>query len=91
MSDNSTAIAYVNNQTFRTFDDASEWMLSKNIFNHLTECFGVPEINVSTSRFNKQLHRYVSWMPDPDVLYIDAMSISWENHFVNLFPPFSMI
>ena len=30
-------------------------------------------------------------MPDPDALYKDAMSISWENQFVYLFPPFSMI
>ena len=84
--------AYILGDTaFRTFDDASEWMLSKNIFNHLIACFGVPKINVSASRLNKKLHRCVSWMPDPDVLYIDAMSISWENHFVYLFPPLSMI
>ena len=51
----------------------------------------MPEIDLFASRLNKQLHRYASWMPDPDALYIDAMSISWENQFVNLFPPFSMI
>ena len=37
------------------------------------------------------LHRYASWMPVPDALYIDAMSISWENQFLYLFPPFNMI
>ena len=30
-------------------------------------------------------------MPVPDALYIDAMSISCENQFVYLFPPFNMI
>ena len=30
-------------------------------------------------------------MPDPDDLSVDAMSISWENQFVYLFPPFSVI
>ena len=30
-------------------------------------------------------------MPDPDALYKDALPISWENQFVYLFPPFSMI
>ena len=75
----------------RKFHDASEWMLSKNIFNHLIACFGMPEIDLFASSLNKQLHRYASWMPDPDALYIDAMPISWENHFVYLFPPFSMI
>ena len=51
----------------------------------------MPEIELFASRFDKQLHRYASWMPDPDVLYIDVMSISWENQFVYSFPPFSMI
>ena len=49
------------------------------------------EVELFASRLNKHLHRYVSWMPDPDALYIDAMYMSWENHFVYLFPPFSMI
>ena len=51
----------------------------------------MPEIDLCTSRLNKQLHRYVSWMPDPDALYIDAMPIGLENQFVYLFSPFSMI
>ena len=53
--------------------------------------FGMPEIDLFASRFNKQLHRHPAWMPDPDTLYIDGISISWENQFVYLFPPFSMI
>ena len=51
----------------------------------------MPEIDLFASRLNKQLYRYASWIPDPDDLYIDVMSISWENQFVYLFPPFSMI
>ena len=75
----------------RKFHDASEWTLFQNIFNHLIACFGMPEIDFFPSRLNKQLHRYASWMTVPDDLYIDAMSISWENQFVYFFPPFSMI
>ena len=44
----------------RKFHDASEWTLSKNIFNHLIACFGMPEIDFFASRLNKQLHRYAS-------------------------------
>ena len=54
------------------------------------ECFNMPEIDLFTSRLDKRLHRYASWMPDPDALYIDAMSINWENQFVYLFAPFGM-
>ena len=70
----------------RKFHDASEWMLSKNMFNHLIACFGMPEIDIFAYRLNKQLHRYASWMPDIYVLSIDIMPISWENQFVCLFP-----
>ena len=42
----------------------------------------MPDIDLFASRLNKELHIYASWMPDPDALYIDAMSISWENQFV---------
>ena len=77
---------------FRKSHGASEWMLSKNIFNHLIACFGMPDIDLFASRLNKQLHKYISCMPDPDALYIDAMPVSWENQFVfNLFLSFSMI
>ena len=103
MSDNSTAIAYINKQggtpsttynqlakdiwivcinkgthvsaahipgkqniladtASRKSHDASEWMLSKNIFNHFIACFGMPEIDLSASRLSKQLRRYASWM-----------------------------
>ena len=70
----------------RKFHDASEWMLSKNMFSHLIACFGMPEIDIFASRLNKQLHRYASWMPDIYALSIDIMPISWENQFVCLFP-----
>ena len=75
----------------RKFHDVSEWMLSKNIFNHLIAYFGMSEIELFASRLNKQLHRYTSWIPDPDALHRDKMSISWENQFVYLFPPFSIV
>ena len=74
----------------RKSHDVSERMLSKNIFSHLVASFGMHEVDFFASRLNRNLHRYISWMSDPDALY-DAMSMSWENHFVYLFPPFSMI
>ena len=57
------------------FYDASEWMLSKNIFNHLIACFGVL---ISTFLRLDSISNCIesSWMFDPDFLYIDAMSIS---------------
>ena len=74
----------------RKSHDVSERMLSKNIFSHLVASFGMHEVDFFASRLNRNLDRYISWMSDPDALY-DAMSMSWENYFVYLFPPFSMI
>ena len=64
----------------RKFHDVSEWMLSKNIFNHLIAYFGMSEIELFASRLNNS-----------DALHRDKMSISWENQFVYLLPPFSIV
>ena len=75
----------------REFVDAAEWMLSPHIFNKIVEDFGMPDIDLFASRLNRQLQNYVSWKPDPESIYIDAMSISWHKRFVYIFPPFSMM
>ena len=75
----------------RVFHDAAEWMLSPQVFQEITCQFGKPEIDLFTSRLNKQVPIYESWKPDPESAFIDAMLISWSNKFIYLFPPFSMI
>ena len=50
----------------------------------------MPEIYLFASTLSKQFHRYASWMLCPDALYIDAMSINWENQFAYLFPAFNI-
>ena len=42
----------------RKIRHASGWMLTKNIFNHLIACFGMPKIYRFVSRFNKKLHMF---------------------------------
>ena len=46
----------------RKIHKASEWILSKNIFNHLIACFSMPQIDLFAYRLDNQLHRYASWM-----------------------------
>ena len=57
----------------------------------LCEAWGRPDTDLLASRHNYQIKPFVSWYPDPESNSVDAMSISWENKFVYLFPPFSMI
>ena len=75
----------------RNFEDASEWMPSTSVVLFLTGVHGIPEIDLFASRLNKQLPVYTSWLPDPESTHIDAMSISWSDKYVYLFPPFSLL
>ena len=75
----------------REFRDAAEWAIPQKIFGKIVKTFGCPEIDLFASRLNKKLPKYVSWKPDPESIYIDSMNMSWENLFIYLFPPFSML
>ena len=73
------------------FSDRTEWKLNPQVFRMLSEALGRPDIDLFASRHSCQNKPCVSLYPDPESCSVDAMSISWENKFVYLFPPFSMI
>ena len=75
----------------RHFDDNLEWKLNASIFSMLVDFWGEPEIDMFASRTNAQLKNYVAWHPDPEALYIDAYSFSWENLYFYAFSPFNQI
>ena len=49
------------------------------------------DIDIFASSFNKQLPKYVSWMPDPESCIIDCMNTYLENTYIYAFPPFRMV
>ena len=51
----------------------------------------MPDIDIFASRINCKLPTYVSWYPDPGCYAVDAFSLSWVDHFIYSFPPFSLI
>ena len=75
----------------REFQDAAEWMLIPSVFDEIVNRWGLPDIDLFASRLNHQVPTYVSWKPDPNSTYIDAMQISWSGMLVYIFPPFSML
>ena len=132
MSDNTTAIAYINNmggirsqicesiakmiwdqarcqgnwisaahvpgvenvladQLSRKYDDEAEWKLNPNVFQMITNRWGLPDVDMFASRFNKQIMKYVAWKPDSTALYIDAFMCDWQYIYAYIFPPFSQI
>ena len=59
----------------RKFNDQTEWMLNKNVFKQLIQIMGVPKVDLFASRLNNQLPNYVSWLPDPGAIAVDAFSL----------------
>jgi hypothetical protein len=75
----------------RCIHDNMEWQLNKNLFQHICNKLGQPDIDLFASRLNCQTNLYMSWKPDPGALAIDAMSESWSKYYFYAFPPFNMI
>ena len=76
----------------RVFDDSTEWMLNRDIFENLCHCLNFdPALDLFASRLNAQVKRYVSWKPDPEAEAVDAFSLYWGELSFYAFPPFCMI
>jgi hypothetical protein len=75
----------------RVFHDQTQWQLDPEIFRKITTQLGVPDIDLFASRLNCQTKQYVSWMPDPGALAVDAFAISWSKYYCYIFPPFSLM
>ena len=73
--------------------DSSNWRLHLEIFLKLQESFSPFTGDLFASRRNAQLKLpvYCSWKLDPAALTVDALSISWKNHYPYMFPPFALI
>ena len=75
----------------RKFNDRTEWMLDKGAFASIIQKFGKPEIDLFASRLNNQVHKYVSWLPDPEAVAVDAFTLNWNRLSFYAFPPFCLI
>ena len=56
----------------RAFNDRTEWMIDKIIFEKITSAFFKPDVDLFASRINRQLPNYVSWHADPEAKFVDA-------------------
>ena len=76
----------------RVFSDNTEWMLSHKLFKILCDKFQFsPQVDLFATRLNKQIDKYVSWMPDPYCIAVNAFNFSWKTHKIYAFPPFSLV
>ena len=75
----------------RNFSDSTEWMLKKDIFVRSCRQFFMPDIDLFSSRLNRQTEVFVSWFPEPGYYHSNAFTLSWHEFKPYMFPPFSLI
>jgi len=65
----------------------TEWALHPDILKTVFEQWGTPLLDLFATRYNNRLPVFVSPVPDPTALDVDALSISWEGFDAYAFPP----
>jgi hypothetical protein len=70
--------------------DASDWMLYQEAFRLLHNLWPM-QVDLFAAAWNAQLPQFVSWMPQPNAMAVNAFSISWSTLQGYLFPPFALI
>ena len=75
----------------RNFSDATEWKLKKETFDRVCKQLFIPDVDLFSSRLNRQLEKFVTWFPEPGSYRTDAFSFSWQNYKPYIFAPFNFI
>ena len=71
----------------RQFLDTSEWQIDPHTIKpFLKDC----NIDLFVSRLTALLPKYVSWRPDPNATFTDAMTLDWAPLKGYAFPPFCL-
>jgi ribonuclease HI len=65
----------------------TEWSLHPDIVRTVFQHWSPPLLDLFATRYNHQLPVFVSPVPDPAALDVDALSITWEGLDAYAFPP----
>jgi hypothetical protein len=57
---------------------STEWTLHKDVFQAVRDLRGSPTIDLFPTKMNNRLPQYMSPLPDPKVLAVSALAISWD-------------
>ena len=69
----------------------TEWTLCHEALTQIWETWHKPLVDLFATKFSKRLPSYVSPVPDPQALQVDAMEMSWSGLQAYAFPPWSML
>ena len=69
----------------------TEWTLAHRVLEPVWLQWGKPWIDLFATRFSKRLPVFISPVPDPEALAIDALSLSWVGMNAFAFPPLTLL
>ena len=69
----------------------TEWTLAHSALKPVWKAWHTPHVDLFATRFSHRLPTYVSPVPDPNALAVDAFAISWRNLVSYAFPPFPVL
>lgn len=75
----------------RRLEPETEYSLSNSAFREVVNAFGRSEIDLFATRINIKCLKYVSWVRDPNSVWVDAFTLNWNNCLFYAFPPFPVI
>jgi hypothetical protein len=68
-----------------------EWTLHPQVFRTVCKQWGTPQIDLFATKWTNRLPLYISPLPDPAAIGVDALSLPWPTSFGYAFPPFIII
>ena len=69
----------------------TEWSLHPEIVERIFRVWGTPEVDVFATLSNSHLPRFMSPIPEPRALAVDALSQDWQGRSMYMFPPFPLL
>jgi hypothetical protein len=69
----------------------TEWTLLQSVVDHICKLSQHPMLDLFATSLNKRLPVYVSPLPDPLAMAMDALSISWDHLLAYAFPPTALL
>ena len=69
----------------------TEWSLHHEIVSRIFRVWGTPEVYMFATLSNSHLPRFMSPVPEPRALAVDALSPDWQGRSVYMFPPFPLL
>ena len=69
----------------------TEWSLHPEIVKRIFRFWGTPEVDMFATLSNSHLPRFMSPVPEPRALAVDALSQDWQGRSMYMFPPFPLV